>query len=213
MPQEAFPVAVDRAWHLRFRLAFLAIAGFVLLIVGTAVTGSLAFVFRDFWFSSGLLLLLLLSLVDQPHFSKDADIFLNGMAGLVSLIAVKPEGRSWPWWLFAFWSIYLVATSYVVMLRRRREPFLAFHIIDALASHGIKVLILDVSRQHWIFLQEWKPEAIKRVDEIPAWYDSDSSIGIHQFADATNYPERTARLVEELFKKLATFGHAPSWRE
>ena len=51
----------------------------ILLCVGAFFTHSLSFIVNDFWFASGLLLLILLSLVDQPFFSKDSNIFVNGI--------------------------------------------------------------------------------------------------------------------------------------
>jgi len=72
---------------LRQRLAFIGLSLLTLLLVGRWATGSFAFVTSDFWFSAGLLMLVLLSNVDQPHFSRDANIFVNGLAGLISLLS------------------------------------------------------------------------------------------------------------------------------
>jgi len=102
------------------RLVFLALSLFVLLAVGWLTTGSFNFALDDFWFSAGILLLILLSVVDQPHFSKDANIFMNGTAGLISLIGVPSVDRDYLWGLFFFWSLYLIASSYCVMMIRSR---------------------------------------------------------------------------------------------
>ena len=105
----------------RYRLVFLLLSFSVLLAVGYSLTGSIDFFFADFWFAAGLLLLVLLSIVDQPHFSKDANVFVNGVAGLVSLLTVLPVNRDWLWHVFFVWCIYLVVTSYILMLIRSRE--------------------------------------------------------------------------------------------
>ncbi|MGH2782186.1 MAG: hypothetical protein ACRDLA_12435, partial [Thermoleophilaceae bacterium] len=92
-----------------------------LVVIGRATTGSLAFLLGDFWFTSGLLLLILLSVVDQPHFSRDANVFMNGVAGAVSLLPVPAPDRSFLWWTFLSWSAYLVVSSYGLMLLRSKE--------------------------------------------------------------------------------------------
>src|SRR5437899_1680356 len=105
----------------RARLIFLALCLGTLVVIGRATTGSLSFLLRDFWFTSGLLLLILLSVVDQPHFSKEANIFMNGVAGTVSLLPVPAADRSFLWWVFLSWSAYLVLSSYGLMLLRSKE--------------------------------------------------------------------------------------------
>src|SRR6202035_2989007 len=105
----------------RGRLMFLAVCLITLIIVGRATTGSFAFLLGDFWFTSGLLLLILLSIVDQPHFSKDANVFMNGVAGAISLLPMPKADRSFLWWVFLSWSAYLVVSSYTIMLVRSKE--------------------------------------------------------------------------------------------
>src|SRR5688572_8084390 len=100
------------------RLVFLGLCLGFLLAVGRLATGSFAFVLADLWFSSGLFLLLLLSVVDQPHFSTDSNVFLNGIAALLSLLTVPPSHRSTLWWSFLAWAMYLVSSSYLLMLKR-----------------------------------------------------------------------------------------------
>ncbi len=104
----------------RQRLVFLGCCLLLLLVVGVLVTGSLKFVFGDFWFVSGLLLLILLSVVDQPFFTRDANVFMNGVAGVISLASVQSADRSFLWFVFLGWSAYLVSSSYLVMLKRTR---------------------------------------------------------------------------------------------
>jgi len=105
----------------RTRMIFLSVAVAMLLLVGWIATGNLRFVLGDFWFTSGLFLLLLLSLVDQPHFSRDASIFVNGATAWISLLLVPVHERSGFWWFFFAWSIYLISTSYLLMWLRSRE--------------------------------------------------------------------------------------------
>lgn len=105
----------------RDRLIFLGLCLVVLSVIGRITTGSYSFLYGDFWFTAGLLLLILLSIVDQPHFSKDANVFMNGVAGVVSLLPIPKAERSFFWWLFLFWSAYLVLSSYSIMLFRSKE--------------------------------------------------------------------------------------------
>lgn len=104
----------------RFRLVFFGLALAILVIVGRSTTGSFSFVFSDFWFTSGLLLVILLGIIDQPHFSKDANIFVNSVAAMVSLIAVKVAARDFLWYVFLAWSLWLVLSSYLLMIVRSR---------------------------------------------------------------------------------------------
>jgi len=96
----------------------------IILVIGRLNTGSFAFATSQFWFIAGALLLILLSLVDQPHFSKDANVFINGATALVSLLVVADNQRSSLWWIFCGWAIYLIIASFVLMAIRSRDLFL-----------------------------------------------------------------------------------------
>lgn len=99
----------------RTRLIFLSLALALLIIIGRIVTNSFDFVLNDFWFTSGFLLLILLSLIDQPHFSTDANIFINAVAAAISLLLVDEQDRSWVFWTFLIITFYLAFSSYVLM--------------------------------------------------------------------------------------------------
>jgi hypothetical protein len=103
------------------RLVFLGLSLIVLILIGYFSTGGFAFLLQQFWFTAGLFLLVLLSLVDQPHFSKDANIFQNGVSAWISLLLVPGESRSIVWWAFLGWSTYLITSSYLLMWIRSRE--------------------------------------------------------------------------------------------
>lgn len=106
---------------IRSRLTFLLLSLAVLLAVGWAVTGGFEFILTQFWFTAGFFLLLLLSLVDQPHFSKDANIFVNAATAWVSLLLVPESLRTGVWWAFFGWAGYLLISSYALMWLRARE--------------------------------------------------------------------------------------------
>jgi hypothetical protein len=99
---------------------FLAGALALLVVVGRLVTGDFQFILSQFWFASGIFLLLLLSVIDQPHFSTEANVFTNGIAGFASLLLVEGNGRDAIWWLFFAWTVYLMASSYLLMWIRTR---------------------------------------------------------------------------------------------
>ena len=105
----------------KYRLTFICISLFVLLFVGRAVTGEFEFIVHDFWFTSGLLLLVLLSLIDQPHFSKDSNIFVNAIVAGVSLLLVQQANRDPLFWLFLGVSLYLAISSYTLLWIRQRS--------------------------------------------------------------------------------------------
>lgn len=92
-----------------------------LLAVGFYFNGNFSFAINDFWFSSGLLLLILLSLVDQPFFSKDCNIFVNAVTAALSLLLVPTNERSVTFWIFLVIVVYLIISSYILMWLRSRE--------------------------------------------------------------------------------------------
>ena len=74
-------------------LIFLGLSLILLIGVGKGITGSFDFVLNQFWFTSGFLLLILLSLIDQPHFSKDSNVFINAVTAGISLLLVDEIDR------------------------------------------------------------------------------------------------------------------------
>lgn len=109
---------------LAYRLTMMFFSLAIILAIGVLSTGSLDFALSQFWFICGALLLILLSLVDQPNFSKDANVFINGATAWVSLFAVSRDQRSSLWWIFFTWAIYLVTSSFALMAIRSRELLL-----------------------------------------------------------------------------------------
>jgi hypothetical protein len=83
------------------------------------------------------------------------------------------------------------------------KSYLAFHAIEAMIQAGIKVLILDLSRQHWIFLTRHNPFPLKAVSDVAAWFKGNQPLAIHQFADAKSYPQRTSELAAAIFAEMA----------
>ena len=80
------------------------------------------------------------------------------------------------------------------------KSYLAFHLIESYLDAGIKVLILDLTRQHWQFLQHRTPTQITGADGIAAWLAGPSNLAIHQFANANaGFPKATADFVEKCF--------------
>lgn len=96
---------------LSYRLTMMFVSLGIILTVGWFSMKSFEFATGQFWFVSGALLLIMLSLVDQPHFSKDANVFNNGSAALVSLFTILEGQRTGMWWIFCVWSIYLIISS------------------------------------------------------------------------------------------------------
>jgi len=109
---------------LSYRLTLMFVSLAVIVVIGWWSTGGFGFASGQFWFIAGALLLIMLSLVDQPHFSKDANVFVNGATASVSLFTVAENQRHGLWWIFCGWSIYLIIASFVLMAIRSRELFL-----------------------------------------------------------------------------------------
>jgi hypothetical protein len=104
-----------------YRLALIALSTILLLIVGYSLTRSFEFVLNDFWFTSGFLLLILLSLIDQPHFSKDSNIFVNAVTASISLLLVDKVDRDIIFWAFLSGACYLLLSSYMLLWVRHRQ--------------------------------------------------------------------------------------------
>src|SRR5690606_10171194 len=104
----------------RTRLIFLGLSLILLIGVGYFVTQGFGFLLNDFWFTSGFLLLILLSLIDQPHFSKDSNVFINAVTSGVSLLLVDEQNRNWIFWLFLSVTFYLAISSYILMWLRNK---------------------------------------------------------------------------------------------
>ena len=104
-----------------YRLSLMGLSLLVLLVVGWVIEGSFDFLLNDFWFAAGFLLLITLSLVDQPHFSKDSNIFVNAITAGMSLLLVPDSERNITYWIFLGVIAYLLASSYVLMFLRNRN--------------------------------------------------------------------------------------------
>lgn len=94
-----------------------------LLTVGWFINEDISFAINDFWFTSGLLLLVLISLIDQPHFSKDSNIFLNTVTAALSLLLVPTNSRDYIFWIFLIFVIYLSISSYILMWIRKNKLY------------------------------------------------------------------------------------------
>ena len=104
----------------------------ILLIIGFLPNHSFRFVVEDFWFTAGLLLLILLSLIDQPFFSKDSNIFVNAVTAGLSLLLVPKAERSILFWCFFGLTLYLIICSYTLMWLRKAELGLENKVIQFL---------------------------------------------------------------------------------
>jgi len=96
----------------------------IIVAIGWSNNQTFEFISGQFWFIAGALLLILLSLVDQPFFSKDANVFINGATAWVSLFSLARDERTALWWIFLAWASYLIISSYTLMWIRSRELFL-----------------------------------------------------------------------------------------
>jgi hypothetical protein len=101
--------------------------------------------------------------------------------------------------------------SAVIGVTGSGKSYLSFYLIEEMVRNNIKVLILDLSRQHFVFLNPQNPvQPLRRADEVLAWMQSDKPIGIHQFAGGTGtYPEITSQFVEKAFSVLSSAQLAP----
>lgn len=103
----------------RYRLTLLVVSLLVLLVVGLLIERNLSFLLSNFWFSSGIMMLILLSLIDQPFYSKDSNIFQNAITAAISLLLVDSNERDTIFWIFASFSLYLCLSSFMLMWVRK----------------------------------------------------------------------------------------------
>ena len=104
----------------RLRLIQMILSISVLLLIGWFANKDFSFI-AAFWFASGALMLILLTLVDQPFFSKDSNIFVNGVTAGLSLLLVPKNERDVLFCLFVSLALYLIISSYTLMFLRKKE--------------------------------------------------------------------------------------------
>ena len=105
----------------RYRLILMILSIIALLAIGWQIKQNFSFLISEFWFTAGLLLLILLSLIDQPHFSKDSNVFVNGITAEMSLLLVPQNQHDPIFWSFFGITGYLVVSSYILMWIRSSE--------------------------------------------------------------------------------------------
>lgn len=91
----------------KYRIIIYSLAIILLCIITQIFIGNLLTVISQFWFSAGILLVILLSLIDQPFFSKDANIFVNAVTASISLLLIPKKDQNWIFWTFVGYVCYL----------------------------------------------------------------------------------------------------------
>lgn len=116
------------------RLIFLVLSIAVLIIIGRYFIGNYHFLLNDFWFTSGLLLMILLSLIDQPFYSKDSDVFVNAITAGLSLLLIPLNSRGWIYWTFISIILYLLLSSYLLMIIRNKQVLYEHRLIQFISK-------------------------------------------------------------------------------
>ncbi|MDC7228519.1 MAG: DUF87 domain-containing protein [Spirochaetales bacterium] len=104
-----------------YRIWLLTISMVLIVILGRALTGDFDFLLSDYWFVSGILLVILISLIDQPFFSTESNTFLNAVTAFISLVLIQVEDRTITWIIFLCVSLFILVVSYV-LIWLRKEP-------------------------------------------------------------------------------------------
>jgi hypothetical protein len=105
----------------KYRLTLLLIFISSLLVIGKIITGNFDFVLSDIWFTSGIFLVILISLIDQPHFSNYGNVFLNSITASTTLLLFPKEKRSPFWVAILVFVLYLNISSYILMWIRKSK--------------------------------------------------------------------------------------------
>ncbi|MDR3112711.1 MAG: ATP-binding protein [Elusimicrobiota bacterium] len=179
------------------RLIFLGLSLIFLIGVGYYVSKNFDFLLNDFWFTSGFLLLILLSLIDQPFFSKDSNVFVNAITAGISLLLVNPEYRSCLFWIFGGITLYLAISSYVLMwIRSKSLPnenkltqfiskinreigkpqtlFSAFFLWGAINKFGVNSYAFNALMLYWAIFMILRIDAIAMI--ISSLFDKKENI-------------------------------------
>jgi len=101
------------------RYVYLSLSLVIFTLIGFFYEKTFLKLIESFWFSSGILLLLTLSLIDQPFFSKDSNIFLNSITAEMSLFFLPPENMDATYWIVVGLASYLIISSYALMMIRK----------------------------------------------------------------------------------------------
>lgn len=104
-----------------YRLSLSIFSIIVLLILGIFIEGNINRLLVQFWFSSGMLLIILLSLVDQPFFSKDSNVFVNAITALVPLFLLTSEMKEGLFYIILNLVLYLAISSFILMFIRKNK--------------------------------------------------------------------------------------------
>src|SRR5690554_1569136 len=105
----------------KYRIILLSCTFVLLQVVGIILERSFINLLSSFWYTSGFVLLVLLSLVDQPFFSKDSNIFVNSITAMISLLLVPTSNQDFIYYFFVGYVFYLAVTSYGLMIIRSRS--------------------------------------------------------------------------------------------
>jgi hypothetical protein len=105
----------------KYRIILLLCTFALLQVVGIVIEGSFINLLNSFWYTSGFVLLVLLSLVDQPFFSKDSNLFVNAITAMISLLLVPKESQNLIYYFFVGYVLYLAITSYGLMTIRSKS--------------------------------------------------------------------------------------------
>jgi hypothetical protein len=124
---------------IRSRLLSLFLFVALLIIAGFIAEGNVRFLLNEFWFNAGLFMLILAVFIDQPFFSTESNIILNGAAAAISLIGVKGAERNAIWWILLLFSAYLIIASYFIAYYRSAKTATKNNFIDFIKNLNRKL--------------------------------------------------------------------------
>ena len=86
------------------------------------------------------------------------------------------------------------------------KSYLAFHLIESLIAKGIKVMVLDLTREHYQYLHKHNPHILRQSADVKTWLTTGgtSGLAIHQFATATSFPATTCEFTKAAFDILSS---------
>lgn len=105
----------------KYRIIIFSIMTIMFIILGFLIEGSLMDLFNSFWFTSGILLLFVLSLIDQPYFSNESSIFVNSITALTAILILPKEDVGFLFYLILLYVSYLVLSSSILFIIKKES--------------------------------------------------------------------------------------------
>lgn len=148
-----------------YKPAISLLALVVMSLFGLFIYQDFTFIF-EYWFVSGFVMLILLSFIDQPNFSRDSDILINSFTAFLSLLAVQNGRCSISWWFLIGICLLLSIISFALLIARAKDSSYSNKSLN-LFSKVLRIVARPESLFSLLFM--WGAITSFGIDSIPFW--------------------------------------------